>query len=92
MANKDQEIFKTIDIERSMDGPCRTSLLLFSSKWLQSKYIKHALVNSKFGFDVESLDLKFELIFGNSNESTNFSLKLQNSCLGVSAYLTMSGT
>ena len=44
---------------------------------LQSKYIKHALVNSKFRFDVESFDLKFELKFGNSNESTNFPLKLQ---------------
>ena len=28
---------------------------------LQSKYIKRALVNSKFQFDVESFDLKFEL-------------------------------
>ena len=44
-----------------------------------------ALVNSKFRFDVESFDLKFELISGNSNESTNLPLKLQNSSLGVSA-------
>ena len=29
-----QEIFKTIDIERSMEGSCRTSLFLFSNKWL----------------------------------------------------------
>ena len=59
---------------------------------LQSKYIKRALVNAKFRFDVESFDLKFELKFGNSNESTNFPLKLQNSNLGVSAYRMMSGT
>ena len=59
---------------------------------LQSKYIKRAVVNSKFPFDVENFDLKFELKFGNSNESTNFPLKLQNSSLGVSAYLIMSGT
>ena len=26
--------FKTIDIERSMEGRCRTSLFLFSNKWL----------------------------------------------------------
>ena len=59
---------------------------------LQSKDIKRALVNSKFQFDVESFDLKSELKFGNSNKSTNFPLKLQNSILGVSAYLIMSGT
>ena len=59
---------------------------------LRSKYIKRALVNSKFRFDVESFDLKFELKFGNSNESINFPLKLQNLSLGVSAYLMMSGT
>ena len=59
---------------------------------LHSKYIKRALVNLKFQFDVESFNLKFELKFGNSNESTNFPLKLQNSSLGVSAYLMMSGT
>ena len=29
-----QRIFKTIDIERSMEGRCRTSLFLFSNKWL----------------------------------------------------------
>ena len=29
-----QGIFKTIDIERSMEGRCRTSLFLFSNKWL----------------------------------------------------------
>ena len=46
----------------------------------------------KFRFDVESFHLKFELKFGNSNKSTNFPLKLQNSSLGVSAYLIMSGT
>ena len=34
----------------------------------------------------------FEIKFGNSNESTNFPLKLQNSSLGVSAYLMMSRT
>ena len=56
---------------------------------LRSKHIKRALVNSKFRFDVESFDLKFELKFGNSNESTNFPLKRQNSSLGVSAYLMM---
>ena len=59
---------------------------------LQSKYIKRALVNSKFRFDVENFDLKFELKFGNSNECTNFTLKLQNSSLVVSAYLMMGGT
>ena len=59
---------------------------------LHSKYIKRPLVNLKFQFDVESFNLKFELKFGNSNESTNFPLKLQNSSLGVSAYLMMSGT
>ena len=59
---------------------------------LRSKYIKRALVNSKFSFDVESFDLKFGLKFGNSNESTNFPLKLQNSSLEVSAYLMMSAT
>ena len=59
---------------------------------LQSKYIKRAIVNSTFQFDVESFDLKFESKFGNSNESTNFPLKLQNPNLGVSAYLMMSGT
>ena len=47
--------------------------------FLQSKYIKRALVNLKFEFGVESLDLKFDLKCGNSNESTNFPLKLQNS-------------
>ena len=54
--------------------------------------MKCALVNAKFRFDVESFDLKFELKFGNSNQSTNFPLKLQNSNLGVSAYLMTSGT
>ena len=29
-----QGIFKTIDIERSMEGCCRTSLFLFSNQWL----------------------------------------------------------
>ena len=29
-----QGIFKTVDIERSMEGRCRTSLFLFSNKWL----------------------------------------------------------
>ena len=29
-----QGIFKTIDTERSMEGRCRTSLFLFSNKWL----------------------------------------------------------
>ena len=58
---------------------------------LQSKY-KRALVNSKFRFDFESFDLKFELKFGNSNEIINFPLKLQNSSLEVSEYLMMSGT
>ena len=29
-----QGIFKTIDIERSMEGRCRTSLFLFSNRWL----------------------------------------------------------
>ena len=66
--------------------------ILSPELFLQSKYIKRALVNSKFRFDVESFDLKFELKFGNSNESTNFPLKLQNSSLGVSAYFMMSGT
>ena len=32
--------------------------------FLRSKYIKRALVNSKFRFDVENFDLKFELKFG----------------------------
>ena len=64
----------------------------FDNSVLQSKYIKGALVNSKFRFDVESFDLKFELKIGNSNESINFLLKLQNSSLGVSAYLMMGGT
>ena len=59
---------------------------------LQSKYIKRALVNSKFQIDVENFDLKFESKFGNSNESTKLPLKLQNSSLGISAYLMMSGT
>ena len=67
-------------------------LTLYSSSHLQSKYVKRAFVNSEFRFDVESFDLKFELKFGNSNESTNFPLKLQNSSLEVSAYLMMSGT
>ena len=59
---------------------------------LQLKYIKRALVNTKFRFDVESFDLKFELKFGNSNESYNFPFKFQNSSFGVSTYLMMSGT
>ena len=29
-----QGVFKTIAIERSMEGRCRTSLILFSNKWL----------------------------------------------------------
>ena len=29
-----QGIFKTIDIEKSIEGRCRTSLFLFSNKWL----------------------------------------------------------
>ena len=63
-----------------------------SSLTLRSKCITCALVNLKFRYDVESFDLKVEVKFGNSNENTNFALKLQNSSLGVSAYFMMSGT
>ena len=36
-----QGIFKTIDIERSMEGRCRTSLFLFSNKWFIGQGLKY---------------------------------------------------
>ena len=39
---------------------------------LESKYIKLALVNSKFRFDVESFDLKFYLKYQLSSETSKF--------------------
>ena len=61
---------------------------------LQSKYIKHVIVNSKFQFDVESFNLKFHFKFGVSNESTytNFRMNLQNSeFMGISVSLMTNG-
>ena len=56
------------------------------------KLINSALVNWKFQLDVESFGLKFQFQFRVSNENTNFPMNLQNSSLGISALLRMSGT
>ena len=44
-----------------------------------------------FQLDVESFHLKFQFEFGVLNESNNFLMNLQNSSLGITALLMVSG-